>query len=381
METEFDGEGSPSEAATSGGQDLCHESLTDENEEIDADKDSQQPRPARPRFGRPEELIGGTNNLGLSQLVDNNLLTRISIFNNALHGMPHRLIQSSLNQNFANFSRMVIPPVTFSSQLPRISLPLHSPITNSFQELLDSLIPRWHVTLPNILETVIRPLPPVVSPGARLAVKLGWVVHNTLPQDVLNIEPEEQLDEAIMTYYTREWEMVKSEISARALSYLIDEDSKAVMLQALEAHGNGLYRLVPRSLIIEIERAVRVSLNNEIVDRRLRIKDKIIEGADDLPLSSLQELSSGMIQYETVENHLYEQIKDDEARLEFMDSPIPNRHAVVHGLVPYSSQKSSLNSIFLADFAFHLITEMKKEQLKEIVAILREYIQEEPSLG
>ena len=152
-------------------------------------------------------------------------------------------------------------------------------------------------------------------------------------------------------------------------------------MQALEAHEKELYRLVPRSLVIEIERAVRVNLNENIVGQGLRIKDKIIEGADDLPLSSLQDLSSGMIQYETLDTHLYEHINNDKDHLEFTESPIPNRHAAVHGLVPYSSRKSSLNSIFLADFVFHIITEMKKEKLEEMVDILTEYLQEVRSLS
>ena len=37
-------------------------------------------------------------------------------------------------------------------------------------------------------------------------------------------------------------------------------------------------------------------------------------------------------------------------------SPIPTRHAVVHGLVTYSSQQSSLNAIFIADYVFSVLS-------------------------
>ena len=37
-------------------------------------------------------------------------------------------------------------------------------------------------------------------------------------------------------------------------------------------------------------------------------------------------------------------------------SPIPTRHAVAHGLVPYSSQQSSLNAIFIADYIFSVVS-------------------------
>ena len=36
--------------------------------------------------------------------------------------------------------------------------------------------------------------------------------------------------------------------------------------------------------------------------------------------------------------------------------PIPTRHAVAHGLVAYSSQQSSLNAIFIADYVFSVVS-------------------------
>ena len=37
-------------------------------------------------------------------------------------------------------------------------------------------------------------------------------------------------------------------------------------------------------------------------------------------------------------------------------SPIPTRHAVAHGLVAYTSQQSSLNAIFIADYVFSVVS-------------------------
>ena len=74
------------------------------------------------------------------------------------------------------------------------------------------------------------------------------------------------------------------------------------------------------------------------------------------------------------ENHLYEQVKNEADRTELAANSIPNRHAAIHGLVPYSTEKSSLNSIFLTDFVFHIITEMKREIIKDVIQILNNMV-------
>ena len=131
---------------------------------------------------------------------------------------------------------------------------------------------------------------------------------------------------------------------------------------------------MPRALVPEIERAVRLNLHENLVDRRLNIKDTLTRGIDDLPMSSACDLSSETLQSETLENHLYEQVKNEADRTELAANSIPNRHAAIHGLVPYSTEKSSLNSIFLTDFVFHIITEMKREIIKDVIQILNNMV-------
>ena len=143
------------------------------------------------------------------------------------------------------------------------------------------------------------------------------------------------------------------------------------MNQALSAHEYGLYRVVPRTILVEIERVVRVQLREEPVGR-LDVKGKIVGEIGDLPISSFHDLTSGTIQYETLENHLYERIDDDGDRSQFAENPIPNRHAAAHGLVPYSSEKTSLNSILLTDFVFQMITAIKRETIAKVVDILQD---------
>ena len=241
--------------------------------------------------------------------------------------------------------------------------------SNLIQSALPSLSLGVNEALESLLAPILKSIPPIVHPKARVAVKTGWVVHRTLPRSLLEEASEDNLDEAIMTHYQERWDEVRSEIEGATSRYLVDRDSKETMKQALKAHELYLYRLVPRAMMAEIERAARVQLREELVGSP-NIKETILSRVDDLPISSFYDLTSGMIQYEALERHLYERIGNENHRSQFADNPIPNRHAAVHGLVPFSSEKTSLNSIFLADFVFHLITEFKREKIAEVAGVL-----------
>ena len=247
-------------------------------------------------------------------------------------------------------------------------------ISSAISSAASSVVEGINQELQSILESMLRSFDSLVHPKARMAAKLGWVVHHTLPITLLEAAAEDDLDEAIITHYRERWAETRQTIELATSSYLVDQDSKETMNQALSAHEVGLYRLVPRALFPEIERAARVQLREKTVGRRTNIKETILSEVSDLPISSFHNLTSVTIQYETLENHLYENIDDENDRVQFAESSIPNRHASLHGLVPYSSEKSSLNSIFLADFVFLTITQSKKEKVRKVAEILKGYV-------
>ena len=96
-----------------------------------------------------------------------------------------------------------------------------------------------------------------------------------------------------------------------------------------------------------------------------------LDSFSEFPISWMRDLSSGMSGYRAVKENLYKRIDSETERGEAADNPIPNRHAVAHGLVPYATEKTSLNSIFLAGFVFHMITELKKNMIQEAASILK----------
>ena len=248
--------------------------------------------------------------------------------------------------------------------------------------LIPEVLPRVSIgifdALPLVLDLILKPFPILVHPKAQLASELGWVVHHSLPIDLLDNVHDDDLDEAIMAHYRAKWSDFRRETELDTNEYLVDQDTKETVIQALQAHESGLYRLVSRTLMAEIERVIRVQLRGKIVGRGLNVKETILSEVDDLPMSSFHDLTSSTMQYETFEGHLYEQIYDENDRSRFADNPIPNRHAALHGLVLYSSEKSSLNSIFLMDFVLQTITQAKRARIAEAADILKGYITRNP---
>ena len=211
-------------------------------------------------------------------------------------------------------------------------------------------------------------------PKEKEAEELGWIPHYTLPLNLIENKEGEKLDLAIMFHYRDKWLKVREELERETDKYLIDEHTKNTMKEALQAHSCKLYHLVTPTLLVSIESAVRIHLNKNTVEQRLDVKEKILRGFENLPVSNTRNLSSEMIQYETIKNHVYKHINNEADRADLSENQIPNRHAAIHGLVLYASEKTSLNSIFLADFTFHTITEIKQERVKELTRILNDQL-------
>ena len=191
--------------------------------------------------------------------------------------------------------------------------------------------------------------------GAKLE-RTGWFPHSTFPTHLLTQGYDDTyLDEAVLTYYRVNWAIVRQTIEEELSQCHVDYDAKEALRQALVAHEEGLYRLVPPSLFPVIERAVRVCLYDDRIGN-VSVKKQLDTYLRDLPLSVLPYGALGFFGYSQLSHHLYEGIHTDSARQRFLVAPVPNRHATIHGLVVYSSAKSSLNTIFVAMYVFRVLT-------------------------
>ena len=325
-------------------------------------EDQQEQHPLRPNE-KPGE---GNKETNISKGPENRPFPRFPVMDPVHFGMVDTL-NSAIGINI-------------NTLMPRIDSMLNIDILRSSLDLvripnIDILRSSLDlVRIPNIDILRSNLFPTLIHPKAQEAATLGWIPHYTLPMDLLEDKEGEDLNLAIMDHYRERWPRVRKQLELATDGYLIDEHSKETMKEALEAHESKLYRMVPPTLLVGIEGAVRNHLNKNLVGQGVDVKGRIVTGAGDLPISAARNLSSEMVQYETVENHLYKHVDNEADRADLSENPIPNRHAAIHGLVPYSSEKSSLNSIFLADFVFHVITEIKRQKISEAARILRNHI-------
>ena len=203
-------------------------------------------------------------------------------------------------------------------------------------------------------QKLLEPLAPFRE-AARLE-EAGWFPHNTFPGHLLSsTDGDSSADEVVLNYYQDNWATVKQEIEQELSACNVDSDAKEMLREALIAHEHKLHRLVPTSLFPAIERAVRDCLCGNKLGN-IEVNEQLEDSIAHMPLSMLPGGALGFVGFTLLSHHLYENVYTDAARNRFEDASVPNRHAAIHGLVTYSSEKSSLNAIFIAIYVFRVLT-------------------------
>ena len=253
-------------------------------------------------------------------------------------------------------------------------------MTREFEPILRGLRELTALVEPftRMLSTAAPFLQEVVREQAKLGtaeslLEQGWVPNHTTPFDLV-AECEDdgaRLQTALLAHYTDRWGEVRVRLEKRLDSSAIDDEAKATFREALDAHEAGLYRSVSRVLFPEFERVFREalplaagvgSINYKKFMKKLsgtaanlELGDFLIAGIQDMVLFNyLTEDDSRSASSEYVPTLAVGINKRnvEQAR----QNPIPTRHAVVHGLVTYSSRQSSLNAIFIADYVFSVMS-------------------------
>lgn len=189
----------------------------------------------------------------------------------------------------------------------------------------------------------------------------GWLPHHSMPFERMDecAGDADAIDRLLCRHYREQWSDVRRDIEARVAEYDINDEAKATFAEALNAHETGFYRSVCRVLMPEIERVSRVELHGDRLNS-IASQPLLRELTGRLPISAVE--PSGFLAlnlFRRLSEHLYEHVWDEDSRGRFAEAPVPNRHAVVHGLVLYSSMQNSLNAIFMADFIFQAIGFLK----------------------
>lgn len=192
---------------------------------------------------------------------------------------------------------------------------------------------------------------------------LGWLPHDSTP-NVLLIEcagaTDETLSELVAAHYTANWPEISSNILNLLESIGADTETLAVFEQVLAAHGHKLYRLTARALFPEIERVVRKELHGDAIKQITSQRD-LKEHLLKLGLPDFQ--PGGLATYVVVRKflrHVYDYASSPEILDRMATDATPNRHAALHGYLPYADQRASFNAIVVAEFALQAIFAHKR---------------------
>ena len=176
---------------------------------------------------------------------------------------------------------------------------------------------------------------------------VGWLPYHSAPFHYVEECGDDLalLERRFDEFYRTRWSEIRDDMELRLKDYHIDDEAKETYREALLAHEVGLFRCVCRVLFPEIERVIGLG----------RVRQKEIE-----KLTSTGTLADfafrerfGYVLFGRLVNHAYEQVKADRKRFEW--DPVPNRHAALHGLVPYSTHKHSMNMLILTDYIFQIL--------------------------
>jgi hypothetical protein len=187
----------------------------------------------------------------------------------------------------------------------------------------------------------------------------GWLPHATLPTSLIDQcgGDARQLSRSISEHYAENWPEVRSELSGRIDRFRVDDEAKETVREALAAYDQKLYRSVCRLLMPEIERVVRIELNDGAQEMFVGKLQKV---AGELDLCDIEPSGFlGMMLFVRLREHLYAHVHTEEELKRMEADPIPNRHATVHGLVSYRTAQNALNTIFMTDYIFQVVTSVK----------------------
>lgn len=225
------------------------------------------------------------------------------------------------------------------------------------------------------LKSTLVPLAPVFkrlseqAEKAQLVEQSGWLPHTTTPFHLIDGDKSaDEIDDILSTYYTDEWPAVEATFHDHINNHAIDDEAKECLRETLQAHKAGLFRTVPRTLFPEIERVASIEFYDG--KRKAKTHDGKTVGITSLPTIryDIRNLPAGEVMnydygwqlFNKMEDHLYEKVGDDpDGIAKFEADAVPNRHASLHGIVSYTTAKSSLNALIMTDFLFHMMTRAK----------------------
>jgi len=190
----------------------------------------------------------------------------------------------------------------------------------------------------------------------------GWLPHAEMPfKDISDSALDSKaISEIVERHYRESWPAIKAGFLESVAACDLDDEAQATFAEALEAHDTNLFRLTSRALFPEIERLSRLAIHDGAMDR-IASQPMLREAAGSLTPGEMAVAGShGLTLYSRLRDHLYANLTTEEDLAKILASPIPNRHAAVHGFSTYGTFKGSLNALILTEFIFRTISALKQ---------------------
>ena len=201
----------------------------------------------------------------------------------------------------------------------------------------------------------------------------GWLPYYSVPIHYVeecdgNID---LLENHLSNYYTTHWDEIRRDIESRLGSYHVFEETRETFREALSVHEGKNYRCVSAPLFSAIEKEFYFLTDKN--PSKILCEPALFDTLQNLTSHEIiKELTghwpqgdSGSIQayfwvlLDRLVNHVYKPVNVENRKEYEQDFTPPNRHAVVHGLVSYSTHKHSMNMIIMADFIFQILSPKK----------------------
>ena len=194
----------------------------------------------------------------------------------------------------------------------------------------------------------------------------GWLPYHTLSIDQVEDCRGDAalLDTRIADFYANDWQDIRDDIEARLDLYAISVESRKTLRESFSAHEAGLYRCVCSVLFPTIEREFRICFFEDrpgrITSKKMLEKLNRQASVDDIRPRE----AYGWILFDRLADHLYVDVNRIN-RSQFEADDVPNRHASLHGHVPYNTFKHSMNMIIMADYVFQVLTSISESKSSE----------------
>jgi hypothetical protein len=204
-----------------------------------------------------------------------------------------------------------------------------------------------------------------IKTGERLE-GAGWLPHYTTPFAAIeNANQDEDVASILERHYEENWSDVRRAFLEHIEVYDLDAEAKAVFTEALDSHEAGHYRAAVRVLFPEIERVARLELHAGKIEA-ITSQKILREETGKLHTNETDPGGYyGMQLHQNLVYHLYAYASTEEDLSVLSANQVPNRHAALHGLLPYSSKANSINALIMTDYIYQVICAVKRRRNEE----------------